>query len=280
MKKAFLVGINKYANGQNLNGCVNDTLLMYKLLSEKFGFLTKDIDIITDEKCTKKNIIEGLKRLTLNTSENDTIYFHYSGHGSQIVSNDWTKGNEVDGRDEILCPHDMDWNNPLRDNDLNKIFSTLTCKSVVVLDSCFSGTGLRNDKFLPFVIKNRFLSPPIDNMLSNPLIELDEELRYVFPTPISNNTQTQLNRVFTTLQGNAILISGCKDNQTSADAMIGNRYHGALTYSLCQALSISSYKITYKDLIASINTIIKKGLFTQTPQLESREELQNTLFLS
>ena len=63
-------------------------------------------------------------------------------------------------------------------------------------------------------------------MLSNPTISLDENLEYVFHRETSD-VQTQLKKfaVSTTLQGNAILISGCKENQTSV--------HGQRTEPWC-----------------------------------------------
>lgn len=282
VKKAFLVGINKY-QGSPLNGCVNDVLLMYKILSEKLYFKTENIDIITDEQCTTENILGGLKKLTSGLSKDDIVYFHYSGHGSQVVSNDWTSGSEADGRDEILCPYDLDWKNPIRDNDLNTIFSPLIgIKSVVVLDSCHSGTGLRNCIIGndTTVHKNRFLPPPIYNILSNPKVSIDDNLKFVFPKPTSN-PQTQVRKIMcnATTQGDSILISGCMDNQTSADAFINNRYHGALTFTLAKCLSTHNFNISYKDLISAINKDIKAARFDQTPQLECKEELMSSMFL-
>ena len=49
----------------------------------------------------------------------DVLLVHYSGHGSNVPDND---GDEADGRDEILCPTDLDWKDPLRDDWLRKTF--------------------------------------------------------------------------------------------------------------------------------------------------------------
>ena len=293
MKKAFLVGINKYQTS-SLRGCVNDVLLMYKILSEKFNFNTNNIDIITDYQATRENIIKGLKKLTFNLSYGDIIYFHYSGHGSQVVVKDWTNNSEPDGRDEILCPIDLDWNTPLRDNDLKDIFINIPngVKSTVVLDSCHSGTGLRNSNEIIYVdpdtdpskyaILNKYISPPISNMLENPLISLDDDLNYIFPVENSKNIQSIKNKflISTTDQGNNILISGCKDNQTSADAYMGGRYHGALTYSLVQSLIKKQFNIKYLELVADINMILKNFGFQQEPQLEAKKEFFGNQFLN
>lgn len=289
MKKALLVGINKYSESP-LRGCVNDCLLMYKVLSEKFGFDTKNINLITDYDCTKKNIVRNLENLVNNSKSGDIIFFHYSGHGSQVVVSDWTNSNEADGLDEILCPIDLNWNDPLRDNFLNTLFKDAPkgVKSIVILDCCHSGTGLRNS---PRFIReyesehdwiNRFLPPPPSNLLSNPKISIDEELGFIMPKFSSNDPQTIKNSFLndTIAQGNAILISGCKENQVSADAWFWGKYHGALTYNLVKTLNKYNYKISFKGLVKSLNKTLKKSGFVQSPQLECKEEFfdQNFLF--
>jgi hypothetical protein len=289
MKKAFLVGINKY-NGSPLNGCVNDCLLMYKGLTERFGFENNNVNIITDGECTKKNIVCGLEQLVLDVKPGDTILFHYSGHGSQVVSNNWTNTKEADGRDEILCPFDLDWNDPLTDNDLNKIFKKVPAgvTTIIVLDCCHSGTGLRNffhNKSKHLVVKdvlNRYLAPPISNLLSNPKISLDNNLQFVFPKFNKKDLQTKLSKfiVQTSEQGEAILISGCGENQTSADAYIGDRYHGALTFTLFQILAANNYVISYRKLIKEVNKVLKEAGFEQVPQLECKKEYMDRNFLA
>ncbi len=86
MKKALLVGINAYKDSP-LRGCVNDVLLMHQVLTAKFGFENKNIKVMTDKEANTKGIMNALKRLTTDVREGDTVFFHYSGHGSQIVSN-------------------------------------------------------------------------------------------------------------------------------------------------------------------------------------------------
>ena len=121
MKKAFLVGINKY-QGSPLRGCVNDVIVVQQILVSQFGFKQENIKIMTDYEATRANIVAGLKWLTTGVGSGDSIVFHYSGHGSQVMVDDRTSTNEVDGRDEILCPINLDWNNPLRDHEVGAFF--------------------------------------------------------------------------------------------------------------------------------------------------------------
>ena len=108
MRKALLVGINKYATaGSDLQGCVNDVTNVRDILLKYYGFTVPDIRVLTDDRATKVNIIERLGWLIAEVSAGDNIVFHFSGHGSQIRDRN---GDELkDGLDEIICPHDMDW---------------------------------------------------------------------------------------------------------------------------------------------------------------------------
>jgi len=143
--KALLVGINKYQMANvDLNGCVNDVTNVRDILLKYFGYKADDIRIVTDQRATKKAVMERLKWLTKGAKPGDRLLFHFSGHGSQIRDKN---GDELkDKLDEILCPHDMDWDGAyIVDDDLRKIFSGLPAGAVVevLLDSCHSGTGTR-----------------------------------------------------------------------------------------------------------------------------------------
>ncbi len=153
-------------------------------------------------------------------------------------------------------------------------------KSTIVLDSCHSGTGLRCNNPTSLIIKNRFLPPPISNILSNPKIALDDNLDCIFPEENTKDIQTKRNRflISTIEQNDNILISGCKDNQTSADAYFSNRYHGALTYALVETLKQTQFKCTYQELVVFINDLLFRCNFQQEPQLECKKELFTMLF--
>jgi len=284
MKKALLVGINNYPSAP-LRGCVNDCLLMHKILTEKFGFDKSNITLLLDEDALKENILFSLKRLALNAKEGDILYFHFSGHGSQVVVNDRSNTSETDGLDEIICPYDLDWNDPLRDNDFNAIIKTIPTgvNALFVLDCCHSGTGLRNTFQYPEADGsdkdwvNRFLPPPPSNLLRDSNITLDDTLHFVHKNAKTKDTGFM---VHTVEQGDAILISGCRDNQVSADAWMFGRYQGALTWMMGDILARANYKITFRDLILKVNEELKRSNFTQEPQLESRKRFFDQEFLN
>ena len=144
MKKALLVGINDYPGTQNdLMGCVNDITNVYDVLVKYYGFKPSDVTLLADKRATTKAILDALGKLIASGSSGDTLVFHYSGHGSQVAD---PEGDEADGKDEIICPYDFDWDKSyIKDDDFARIFKDLK-KGVtleVILDSCHSGTGTR-----------------------------------------------------------------------------------------------------------------------------------------
>lgn len=255
--RALLVGINKYKiPGADLNGCVNDVTNVRDILLKHFGFTVKEIRVVVDDRATKRAIMERLKWLVKGAKAGDRLLFHYSGHGSQIRDRD---GDELkDQMDEIICPHDMDWDGTfITDDELGEIFSALP-KGVnleVLLDSCHSGTGTREAfgiEKLPVEIslKPRFLQPPLDIQCR---VEDDLPVKKILK---GSNPM------------NHVLFAGCRDNQTSADANIGGSYNGAFTYYLCKHFRETRGDIMRSDIIKRLNASLKFNGFSQIAQLE------------
>jgi hypothetical protein len=66
---------------------------------------------------------------------------------------------------------------------------------------------------------------------------------------------------------NIIALSGCRDNQTSADAYIDNKAQGAMTWAFLKALN-NNQTTTWRQLLTNIRTILSNTkLYDQIPQL-------------
>jgi hypothetical protein len=72
---------------------------------------------------------------------------------------------------------------------------------------------------------------------------------------------------------NAVLIAGCRSDQTSADAWIDGDYHGALTYYLWRSMRVANWKTTYRKLIAATGAELADHNYDQVPQLEGPSKL-------
>lgn len=263
-RKALLVGINDYNGNGDLKGCVNDVTNMRNILKTYYGFNNSDIHVLIDKRATKKNILLRLKNLVkeANNAQGGMAVFHISSHGSQI--RDWDGDELKDQLDEIICPHDMDWDGQfITDDTLNEIFIDLH-KDVlleVFLDCCHSGDGLREHTFNrppelgpenPTL--NRYMNPPND-IVCRTEGETEKLSRKSFRNSYKDRTHH-------------ILWAACRDNQTSADAPIDGTYNGAFTYYFCKHMRESGGHLSRAALLDRIRNSLSHNGYSQVPQLE------------
>jgi len=275
--KAVLIGVNKYKiPGADLRGCVNDVKNLQSVLTQYYGFAAGDITVVTDLAATKKNMEAAIRKLVSGARKGDVLLLHYSGHGSNVPDDN---GDEADHRDEILCPTDLDWKDPLRDDWLRKTFDGLKAgvRLTVIMDCCHSGTNTRaiNPPDAPMI--ERYLPNPWDLVAA----ESGRKLKGRVRGTISAAGKARKKRSdIVTVDIPEVLITGCRDTQTSADAYIAGTYNGALTYNLVAALKEAKGNITYRDLHARTMAKLKSGKFDQVPQLEGSKANLGRQFLS
>ena len=266
-KRALLIGINKYQiAGADLRGCVNDVNDLKAVLVERHGFQNSDITVLADGGATQKAMQAGIKNLVREAKKGDVIVVHYSGHGSNVPDDN---GDEADGRDEILCPANLNWDDPFRDDWLRTTFDGLRAgvNLTVIMDCCHSGTNTRAILPPDAPVKERYLPSPwglaaVESGRSLPK-KVTTELRR---SPRSSRKAKDI--VNADLP--EVLITGCRDTQTSADAFINGRYNGALTFALVEALRKSKAGLTYRELHDQTSAVLKTRKFDQVPQLEGR----------
>ena len=263
-KRALLVGINKYADpGSNLSGCVNDVWDMYELLTKNYGFDPDNVRVIIDERATFKNILERLQWLIKSSKAGDEAVFYNSSHGSQV--RDRNKDELSDQLDECLVTHDHDWDNPFIDDILYDVFKKLNKKAflTVIADTCHSGTitrglvpknhGVPTDESY---CKDKFIVPPLDILTRS----LDRDLnRKTFGSKDGKQEEQR-----------HILLSGCKENETSKELRLGNSIRGAMTFNLTKFLRANPDK-NWKEAHKFILKQVKK---MQHPQLSGMDDLK------
>ena len=267
MNKALLIGINRYKiPGADLRGCVNDVNNLKAALLKHFSFQEKNIKILTDLKATKKAMQDGITRLLKGAKRGDVLLFHYSGHGSNVPDDN---GDEADSRDEILCPTNLDWKDPMTDDWLRTAFDKVPAdvNLTVIMDCCHSGTNTRVIVSPDAPIIERFLPCPLDLLAVESGRRLTGEIKGKRAT-LEKRAKRKKDVIDINIP--EVLITGCRDTQTSADAHIGGSYNGALTYNLVAAMEEKSGKLTYGELHSRTLRLLKDGGFDQTPQLEGR----------
>ena len=277
MKKALLVGINDYpGSGNDLAGCVNDTVNLRDLLVKELGFEAAGIRVLTDAKATRAAIMDGLTDMVAKASAGDVQVFHYSGHGTQVPDQD--DDETVDRLDEALCPRDFSWDGVwIRDDDLSDVFSHLP-KDVhleVLLDCCHSGTGTREIALgpgskqvgmgiaaalvtKPRIARRRCMAPPsrlLDRIAA-------ARRRGGIPRKIGGLVKAKPRGL------NHVLWAACKPEQYSADAQIGGKPNGAFTWFFCEAVRDAGNDARRTALLERIRNGLRDDGFDQSPQLE------------
>jgi len=276
-KKALLIGINRYQiPGADLRGCVNDVKNLKAALMKYYGFAEKDIKIVTDFEATKKSMQTEIGKLLSGAKRGDVLLLHYSGHGSNVPDDD---GDEADHRDEILCPTNLDWKDPLRDDWLRDTFDTLPAgvNLTVIMDCCHSGTNTRAIQPPDAPMIERYLPSPWDLVAA----ESGRRLRGMVRGKRTELKKTaKRSKDVVNVDISEVLISGCRATQTSADAYIKGSYNGALTYHLVAAINEKKGQVTYRELHARTIELLKKGKYDQVPQLEGHKGNLDRPFLA
>jgi len=226
-KRALLIGSNFSETKFPLRGCINDLKNINAYLRER-GFT--DITIVSDDeplkKTTRPTIIKELTDFLAKSKDEETLYIHFSGHGIQRYTMD---RDEEDGMNELICTYEENKTMSfISDNQMNQIIQTNLVKGAtlyIVFDCCHSGTML--------------------------------DLRYTYNDTLQDWFASDIVKDTRTDCGHIIMLSGCCDEQTSADALMpcdtnGVNYQGALTYSLLNAMN--------KDKEIEIGRIYNKTL--------------------
>ena len=237
--KAVLFGLNyDHIPDAKLRGCENDV----KNLS---GLLTNELNIdcncyIKKEDTTYDNIVKVLYNLAIDSYKDNLefAFISYSGHGTYVNDNN---GDEKDGKDEGLVPSDFKTKGILIDDILQDIISSFNpnTKIVILVDACHSGTMI------------------------------DIKYRWV-----TRNSVT-LENIACNIKSRVMYISGCRDDQTSMDALnvSGNEeYTGALTSCFLTAVQKTSDNNIFSILDYTRELLKNKG-FEQYPCLSSTYNL-------
>jgi hypothetical protein len=118
------IGINYANTPRALLGCVNDARNVRRFLIKYHHFAESDIVLLTDDSSsarsrpTRENILAAMHWLVRDACPNDSLFFHYSGHGAQVPDKD---GDEEDGMDEIIFPLDYKRAGYIVDDDMHAI---------------------------------------------------------------------------------------------------------------------------------------------------------------
>ena len=111
-----MIGINYIGTPNQLRGCINDVLNISQFLTQR-GFSHDDMVILRDDNPPnpasypkKANMIRAMHWLVDDARPNDSLFFHYSGHGGQMVD---FMSVQDDVYDETIYPVDFKHAGPI-----------------------------------------------------------------------------------------------------------------------------------------------------------------------
>lgn len=274
MNRALVVGINAYGGGNDLQGCLNDAWETAELL-EHLGWPHDQIRLVTDQDATRAGILARLEWLMSECEVGDRLVFMFSGHGTRIRDRN---GDElVDRLDEALCCHGIqdDFRGSLLlDDDLEKTFALIKPGAflTVILDACHTGTGTRSvngfGKRAGKYVRARYVDPPIHVRWRAHKCESRCSMRWFgWGRPDDSDAATSSSGVLVMPSMRHLLLSGCRDDQTSADAFISGRYVGAMSACWRHVMREHPNGVA-KTIHAHTLARLRKLRFDQEPQLE------------
>jgi len=237
-KRALLIGINKYKAVPKLQGSLNDIETMRQVLLTRWGFAEQNIAVVKDEAATRAGMLAALEQLVQDAGPSDTVYFHYSGHGSQVED---LNGDEPDDHlDETLVPQDGRSGDvrDITDDELDAIFARLRSKNaLIVLDSCHSGTATRS-------LDIRTRSIPRD-------MRIDIYKKADAATP-------KTRAIVPVITSRYVVMTGAASYQEALDGPVDGRYHGFFTYALSRSLTTSSPQASPREVFTGVERELKR----------------------
>lgn len=290
-RKALLIGINYIGQKNALRGCINDVQNVRRFLLQH-GYKDEDMVILTDDqrdrRCvpTRENIIRGMRWLVKDARTNDSLFMHFSGHGGQTEDLD---GDEDDGFDEVIYPVDYQRAGHIVDDEIHAIVVRPLMPGVrltALFDSCHSGTVMD----LPYVysskgqLKEPNLMKEAGSGLLSALISYSQGDSSKMMSSLTglmkrfsnnNNTAYEKTKQTKTAPCDAIMLSGCKDSQTSADAYENGRATGAMSHAFITVMNQNPNQ-SYLTLLANMRDILM-GKYEQKPQLSASHPIDVNL---
>lgn len=290
-RKALLIGINYFGQRGQLRGCINDVKNMSTYLNQNFGYAREDMVILTDDQQnpmsipTKQNILRAMHWLVKEARPNDSLFFHYSGHGGQTPDLD---GDEDDGYDEVIYPVDFRVQGHIVDDEMHRIMVQSLSPGVrltAIFDSCHSGSALD----LPYIYSTQgVLKEPnlakeagqgllgiVSSYARGDMSGMVSTAVGFFKKAATGDSVYERNKQTKTSPADVVMWSGSKDTQTSQDATIGGEATGAMSWAFITALKKNPQQ-SYVQLLNSIRDELSTK-YTQKPQLSCSHPLNTDL---
>ncbi|USW53108.1 Putative Caspase-like domain superfamily [Septoria linicola] len=291
LKKSLLIGVNYTGSKHELRGCHSDVENMAEFLSYR-GYKKENQVVLRDDQRgpgypSHTNMLRAMSWL-VNTP-GSINFLHYSGHGGQEPDQ-----NRTTGYDDTICPVDFEEAGQINSTTLHQVLvSSLPPNSslFIVLDCCHSGSAAE----LPFVYRtdDEGKISVMNNVKAglNLVMEADRLLtgayglnsvtaakqllgdannfcqgfRHQHHGPAGLEADTT-GRDWSREQKFVTMYSGCRDEETSADAYIAGKNCGAMTFAFLETMKHNPDP-SYVQTLQSTRTNLRNSDYAQVPQL-------------
>ncbi|MBK8046935.1 MAG: caspase family protein [Anaerolineales bacterium] len=250
---ALVVGIDDYAGGAvpALRGAIADAAAVHALLVRQLGAAPADAVLLTGAAATRQGILDAWRsHLIAQAGQDDQIFFHFSGHGSQTPSID---PDEADGLDETLVAYDSraTGGNDILDKELAWLIDEAEQRGAqvsIVLDCCHAGSGTRSRAQAAV----RLTTPRPDRPDPQKLVAPEEALLRAASTPTRH-----------------IVLAAAHDFELANEyfAAEENTWRGAVTYFFVEALRMYLPELTWSGAYDYVATRVHALYPRQSPLL-------------
>jgi hypothetical protein len=222
-----------------LAGCINDAQSM-ETIARSQGFAPQTL---IDEEATADAVVSAIDGASSDVGDGDILLLTYSGHGGEVPD---PTGTEATGMNQTWVLFDR----MLIDDELYALFAHFGSgvRIFVLSDSCHSGTVTRTAMYHAALQGNR----PLRDRYGKRAARRPPAFRAI---PLAQNQKVyrQYRLMYDTISrytpknvdpsASVLLISGCQDNQLSADGDT----NGLFTEKLLLAWGSGAYQGAYRD---------------------------------
>jgi len=137
------VGVNKlyHLKGNDLDYAANDAIDFARLMKVMKGKLYSDVKVYTysdksKEQPTSDIIENALYKYLKHAKKEDTVMIFLAGHGKSISDNQYiflTRDARQDDNNDYMMSTVLKW------SDINDALKNLSCRKVMILDTCYTG---------------------------------------------------------------------------------------------------------------------------------------------
>ena len=279
-KYALLVGIDDYpGTGNDLRGPIEDARIMYRVLTERFGFDPDNIVVLNDSDATRENIANGIVQHLGQAGPDGVAVFFYSGHGMQMGENIGLTGAldpepKGDGDEAIYIYGHSEDSSVLLDEELGFLIETIEAgRALVVVDACFSGEITRASGDAPQAKIVDINDPDVVASLRVPTNFIGAELKATGELPdlsLMFGDLASIERVFQQPQRH-IMWGASTEDQVSWTSDLGNNA-SVFAYYVGEHLMSAPLTATFRDLAGPVHDdvmswILRSDLSDQNPQM-------------